>query len=102
MLKRFVFIVVLSMLLASCAPVVRNPFAIDVPTAQTAIEKKLNTSAPNKVLSPPMVVRVESTPDGAVALFSYETENESGERVTATGVYDLERRGLDGMRLAAA
>ena len=41
-----------------------------------------------------MVRRIEQVPDGAVALFTFETETKVGALATGTGVFDLKREGL--------
>ncbi len=92
---RKVLAALLLILLVGCAPSLPNPLALDPATAQTAIEDQLNKSFPTQPVGNVMVRRIESVPDGAVALFTYETENETGVFVTATGMHDLKREGLN-------
>lgn len=85
----------LLILLAGCVPSLPNPLALDPATAQTAIEDQLRIGAAPAPIMNVTVRRVENVPDGAVALFTYETENEDGVLVKGTGVHDLRREGLD-------
>ncbi len=89
-----VLAVLLLILLVGCAPSLPNPLALNNATAQAAIENQLHKGFPTQSIGNVVVRRVEQVPDGAVALFTYETENEDGVLVTGVGVHDLKREGL--------
>jgi len=85
----------LLILLVGCAPSLPNPLALDPTTAQAAIEDLLHRTFPAQPIANVTVRRVESVPDGAVPLFTYETKDEVGVSVTTTGAHKLKREGLE-------